>query len=736
MPLQAQQITPIDPRERELVKVYELAYRLAAQNLRLALTLKSINYAKPSALDHRIWRDQVLATYQAYHERMQVEPFPPAPSTSIAGATIIGTQQCDAAPIGLHDDELCRGLLYIGGTGSGKTEGVLRVLPQLHARGAKIWMLDPKRDYAGLVAVWQDCLPFGKAPYNPLTIPAFTTRPEHIASLIRDFRRHFYVGEVGAQILWECLDEAYGQHAMPNLAMLDDIVQGKYSKQETYVRRDGLRGISMRLHRIRDTYPSIYFCDGPGVPIETWISHGLWFLFANHEPSAFLWTHLVNQLYLAKQDAHRRGIQLGLHALSLDEALLLFHREVARHSNIEGVPPLVETLARTREFNVAALVTSQSVGLLDEWLRSNLYTRIVLNVYDGKETEEVARALGLTKDAMKYYAERLKRGQAIIRLGDRYKFPILASIPLSGVPKDVSSAVWANCEARPFRLIVPPQPTVHVTSSEATTRSANEQKRSSPRKLGSGMAASSADAASSNRPQKADRTPLPPLALTKPQHAILDAIVVDPLRSFSQYQTKLGGMHPQTMQRSIKRLLALQLIEAGRVTCGNSTGKTCMTYRPKPAGAKLLGKKSLGCRGGSGLQHDWLVHALSRCVPGSSIEAKIGDKSCDLIIPYNSTAHQQFIDCVQHYGNAFEPLVPLNQGDIIAIECEVSTPVVSGARNAADNLKVGVGLTVLALIKPDEETITKLRAAIPLSLHAHVRIVDVFLLLEYLKELE
>jgi hypothetical protein len=131
-----------------------------------------------------------------------------------------------------------------------------------------------------------------------------------------------------------------------------------------------------------------------------------------------------------------------------------------------------------------------------------------------------------------------------------------------------------------------------------------------------------------------------------------------------------------------------------------------------------------GLRGGSSAQHSFCVFELSRRIPGSLVEEQLGPKSVDLAIPFNTDQHEPLYRAI----SALTGKTPrLKDGDVIAIEVEISQPSKTGLRNAVKNAAAGVALTVLAV---DDRTPERLASLLP----PNAMVVDVYALLDALRE--
>jgi DNA helicase HerA-like ATPase len=87
------------------------------------------------------------------------------------------------------------------------------------------------------------------------------------------------------------------------------------------------------------------------------------------------------------------------------------------------------TLRTIRKFGEGVIVIDQEPSKLSESMKANTYTKICFNLGNGKDIEEIARSMGLTRKE-KEYIDKLRIGQAIIKLKGRFTQPVLVEFPL------------------------------------------------------------------------------------------------------------------------------------------------------------------------------------------------------------------------------------------------------------------------------------------------------------------
>lgn len=107
-------------------------------------------------------------------------------------------------------------------------------------------------------------------------------------------------------------------------------------------------------------------------------------------------------------------------------------------------------------------------------------------------------------------------------------------------------------------------------------------------------------------------------------------------------------------------------------------------------------------------------------------------KAIDLVLAYNAIKHAKFLEFIKERGVTLANPVPPCDGDVIAIEVEVSTPEKTAPSNVEQNCNHGVALNVVAVLpKEVKKTLAALRAALDLELHSRVVVVDALQLLHW-----
>lgn len=424
---------------------------------------------------------------------------------------------------------------------------------------------------------------------------------------------------------------------------------------EVYIRRDAIQGTTRRIYRISSLYPGIARTNR-GITIEQLSQHSLVFPAKTlNETDEFLFTILIHLKFEHNRHHQQRGTLSSL--IVIDEGLLTFDKNANR---IEG-PVLSSIATRTREYGMGIIITSSSLQRTDQLFQSNTSLHAIMGVTDGNEATAASKILSLSPQQREYLDRKLAPGQVILKTGEVWKEPMLATFPNLNIDKSIAASEW-EAAVRRTRALAPPEPP--PTINHATNKPSLEQ----------------------------------PVALNKTQEALLRSIG-DRLRPETEHYAGLG-IHPQTGTRAMKQVVSLGLARVERIVVrpgrGDSTNCPILT---KPGYERLNSKSRTGTRGGDSIQHQYLVQEYARLITTSSIETKLGEKSIDLVFRYDPARHDGLASVLDKVGRSLTTTpVTITSGLLCALEVEVSDPLRTGITNVIQNHDAGIALNILAVM--------------------------------------
>lgn len=685
-------VPPIDPKAVQEALGFIDEYRLAEHDPRLAMI--AARASTPGPLQASSWSllQTMLAPYRAYHEEC---PFLTPPTGSLPGTGIpLAFLHATGQPLLLSDDVLSCHVLVPGPTGGGKTTCALELGLSAYAAGLRLVLVDPKGDATRLAHTLGIRMLDGNTRVNLLAPVPGLSLHEHIASFTQVTTTTQFLGEHGRQVINEATHNAYQATASPTIASLRDCVRRLSTPRDTYSRRDAINGVSLRLQRLIETYPTpSTTSDAPC--LADLLQDSLYVGSLTHDDTTdWLILLVLNTLYLAKRAAQNRTLT---HLVLIDEGLLTVHKNP---QTISGQSILSRLYGMVREFGISMVVTTLSLAQTEPLLRSNTGTLVVLRPHEDNDLRAATDALHLNP-AQQDFVRTMPRGLCVVRHRD-IPDPILCTYPPLPLDKTIPqhpTNTATPAKTGPLRLL--PAPTTVISSNTDNT--------------------------SEELPAEPVTTPAPTrrvIALNKNEDALLSVVCDGITPSTPAY--KKAGLSLADGDKASKTLEQKGLIEKGRVVLHAGRGGHGVALDATTAGLARMGRdRVVPTRGGDGLQHRWLITELFRALPASTVEGLVGTKSVDLLVALNAERDAKLLESLRPHLPAG---IAFNTGSLIAIEVEVSDPARTGANNALKNHESGITLTVIAVLPKDEKA-----ARNALKDHTTCVVVNVLNLLQHLE---
>lgn len=712
-------------------------WHLAEHDERIARVLQSINPDRGARIDEQLVAQliAIAAPYLRFHAEV---PFVAPPRDLVTGPFILGTEYATGIPVGLSLAALFRHVLLMGGSGAGKTTILHYILQQLLAAGIKLWILEPKDDAAHIAVAHDDFLLLHPdLDFSPLAPLPFVSQEEQYATFGTVFASCFF----GAEHVTQVLHAALTKRRPRSILELRRAVADLATKSDTYARRDALNGVIQRLERLIDRYPGIARATA-GIPFATIANHSLYFPVSRlRDVDEFLWNLCVQYLFAKKRQEQQRGTPPH-HVLTHDEGLGSWGTQ-RKSTTIGGAPPMSSMVTMSREFGMGIFVTTTTPSMTDALIKSNAATQIVLNLNAANDALEVSKTFGLDAEQTKYLTTRLCRGQAILKLGDDWREPILLTIPAPRRSKTVTAEEMQALKDRTdaiARRYANASSLDAVTSTPAASLGENTLfdgtpntaalSETTPENDTINEAAFDAMSASSpprkrSRPEKRDAG----ARLSYHETALLNEIARAGSILVAQSFRK-AGLHPQAGDRAKKKLLALGFITQERVITRAGRGGTGICLEPTNAAYQQLGlKPTHATRGGDSAQHRFLVQRLHD-LTGAAIEVHLAGKSVDLYLPH-TTQTAPVIQVITEHSRALGEITRDTTSGI-AIEVECSDPAKTAPENVRRNHDAGIGLTIVAVLHL-KKVLDAIETKIEHDLRPHVLIIDVLDLFDLLE---
>ena len=384
-----------------------------------------------------------------YEEQIRLPP--PSPE-NLYGEFHIGTVLYPDVPFaefGLREPELIKHFLISGMTGAGKTNLMYHILRQLAKKNKPFLIFDWKRNYRALKQFPEfanlNIIRVGSKEsnliFNPL-IPPEGIEPKHWMTMLVDVIKHaFFVAHGVEYFFRKGIDYLYKQYG---------IYQGKteyptFEDLEKTLQKEFVRGREMLwMSSAKRVLASLTFS---GLLGET--------LNVSKQPAL---NNLLDQQVVIEMDN-----LATIEKIFLVEALLLwiYHyrnnqqdRETFKHAIVieeahhvlsgkkefqSGEETIVETLIRMiREFGESVIVIDQEPSKLSNSILANTNCKICFNLGHGKDISRMAESMNLTVQEMRYI-DKLKVGEAIVKMKERFTEPIHVKIPHVRINKKIIS---------------------------------------------------------------------------------------------------------------------------------------------------------------------------------------------------------------------------------------------------------------------------------------------------------
>lgn len=628
-------------------------------------------------------------------ERLLANPFLPIPEDLPSGHVLLGVDKVSGRPVAPPFDAWGRNTVIYGAPGTGKTSIARNITRQHNAAGVKAWVLDDsKESFLRLAIDDHDYLILdGEAPLPLLQDVPYLSRQASRALFVAQFKLAFWGGQYADAVLWDALRTLDGPHSLDDLAQS---ARALYRHSDSYQRKNAIDTITSTIEQLRAVYPGLATSTN-GIPFNNLFEHSLLI------PSSavlstmqqFLYAFLCRHLLAYNQ---ARGIRNTLtHLLVMDEAHLTWTTSAAAH-HIGNEPLMAETLLLGREVGLAALVNCISMSSTHPSLKSAAFVQIALNQTNARDAAELAQTFGLTTAQHEYLQTQLTRGEAIVRLGDYWRHPVLTVLP----PPEPHNHVTAEERAAAFQRIHHLAPTPEPATPPVGTPPVPNIPSPTPEPV---------------------TTPAEPvIALNSSELDLLSVICDGVTPSTPAYQK--AGLGLAAGDEAARRLTEKGLTERERIVVHAGRGGTAMGLRATTSGYARAGKeRPIRARRGS-VQHEFFAHALVRKLGGTP-EGMTGHKQSDLLIALNTERDKKLLDYLRPH---LPPDTALNTGSLIAIEVEVSDPAKTGLNNLTKNAEAGITLTVIAVLPKEEKP-----ARNALKDHTTCVVVNVLDLLQHLE---
>jgi len=365
-----------------------------------------------------------------------------APSQEdIGGSITIGTVMQGDRSVGefkLDESDLVRHVALYAQTGHGKSTLLYGLISQFIEKQIPFLFFDSKNDGRALLRQHRQLLviPWKKLAWNPLRAPPGMEQSDWWSNFSQI---------CGYSFGWFVASSNYMLEHMARLSeSKSPTIQGLFSSiantEETTRRKSEYHDVvENRLRAIVSVFGQNLEVE-EGVPIERLLELPVVMELSGLRPAEANWLVevMLSWIYFYRLYNGQRGEQLR-HVIVVDEAHRIFDRnkEYRETAQEMGTPIISMFPAQFRDFGTALLLASQTPSFMMETVHANTLVKIVGNLSSGNDIEAVSNAVGLDEENRECI-HKLKRGQWVVRMSDRYTEPFLIETPDYAVDRNVS----------------------------------------------------------------------------------------------------------------------------------------------------------------------------------------------------------------------------------------------------------------------------------------------------------
>jgi len=359
------------------------------------------------------------------------------------GEIYIGRAE-DDTPVYLRLQDLLKGVLVCGQTGTGKTSLLYLIAIQLLRFGVKVWWLDSiKNDGLFLTQLFLNVMLYFRLNqnflYNPLQFSSGRSYEEIVLGFVEQFCRDFHLLLGSETYLMQQVNETIGrsQHLGNSHAVTVREVQ------ET-VRGDHVRTFRMLNYRDATQGRLEFFLNNAGWTLDcrqgfditrlAGTSFNLDLVGCQADVQGFFAGDLIRSIISSRRAAKRLSNDLDLFIV-FDEANRLFPRN-QELSIAESIPTLSFVSQISREYGVGLCGATQTPSFMaSSGLKSQSYVKILIGSLGSNEDYyDMCNVMGMNRDQVEWLKTHSKVGQAIVKLaGGEFTEPFLVRVPFVNV---------------------------------------------------------------------------------------------------------------------------------------------------------------------------------------------------------------------------------------------------------------------------------------------------------------
>lgn len=345
-------------------------------------------------------------------------------------------------PFSLYLNEFSRHIGVYGQTGHGKTSLLYSLIDQFIELKIPFLYFDLKKDGRCLLRQQESLIviPWRQLRWNPLRNPP-GMEVKSWWQLFAEVCGHVWgVYHAGVNYLLEYLDRLYERYKKGGrFPTLQDLYEMMLDVEEKSRKR--LDYFDVMYNRIR-TLTSVL---GPVINVETgfrledMLNHPLIVEIdqLRTDTTTFIVELMMTWIYAFRLVQGHRTEKLR-HCIIVDEGHRIFdaNKEFRETTREMGSPPINIFPTQFRDFGEGLIVTSQVPSQVTNSLHANTILKICGNLGSGRDVAAISEAMNLTEEE-NGCIPKLKRGEWIVKLSDRYTRPFIITTPYHPMDKDV-----------------------------------------------------------------------------------------------------------------------------------------------------------------------------------------------------------------------------------------------------------------------------------------------------------
>jgi len=375
------------------------------------------------------------------------EPFMQVPTKELDGEIVLGTIIQGGKRIGkfaLRRSDLTRHVGCYAESGHGKSVLLYNLFEQLIEQGIGFWFFDVKQDGRCLLRLHEQLIVIRVAKdfkWNPLRGPPKMEIKDWWQPFSEACGVAWHVYTAGTNYLLEFLDQLYEDYQKTGrFPTFEDLYKLMLSSQETSRKRIEYYDVMYNRVRTLQSVLGKVVNSRNGIKLEDLVNRFVVFELNQLRAEEQNWfiEVVLTWLYAYRMTEQHRGEELR-QVIVCDEAHRIWDANKEwRDTSREMGPPTINLFpTQFRDFGVSLFLTSQEASKMTQSVHANTLVKIVGNLGNGTDIIAISEAMGLD-DEENDIIHKLKRGQWLVKLSDRYTEPFLIQTADYPVDKHVS----------------------------------------------------------------------------------------------------------------------------------------------------------------------------------------------------------------------------------------------------------------------------------------------------------